>query len=1403
MTPSAADRDETIVRRLTLLAGCLLLSALAFSLDPTRIVGDTKLDLTINPLGFLYRALYLWDPAYFGQLQNQAYGYLFPNGPFHAVLISAGMPEWVVQRLWMAALLCAAFTGTVAVARALRIGSLPTQVLAGVAFALSPRVLTLLSYNSAELQPTLLLPWVLLPLIHGTRPGADPRRAALLSAAAFLLCGGTNAASELAVLTVPLLYLATRARQRRTWTLLGWWLAAIGLASFWWLVPLLIMGGYVFSFMPFTENAATTTSVTSLLNTVRGASHWLGYIFGPSALPAGSEIATKPWLVLTTTLVAGLGLAGAVHRNNPERLFLGASALAGITLITAGYTGDLGGLFGPTVQHLLDGVLSPFRNIHKFDVLIRLPVVLGLAHLPVAVAHRLPARGPLQRPEAPQRLAAGACALTVLATLTPFATVGGATRGSFTEIPGYWYEATAWLDAHSGGRMTMAVPGSARGEYLWGRPMDEPMQPLMDTPWTNQQIIPWGSAGVSRLTHAVDQRLSTGQGSAGLAQVLARMGVRYLLVRNDLQREGNNGGWPARVHQALADSPGIEHVRSFGPVIGSLDALPAAHWYDQPYRALDIYEVTDTAPLASTVPADTALRVIGGPETLLAMADTGLLTDDRPVIVGDDPGAEQIAAADTVVSDTLRRVEVVYPDVRRNTSAALTAPEEFDRDMPAPDVVDPAWEPYTAVIRYEGIAAVTASSAESRASAFPSRRDPGRTPYAALDQSSATSWRSSSIEGAVGEWLEVTFTEPRDVTGTTITFERLPDTPSPATVTVTTDHGSAQTDIDPFHLTQELVVPEGKTSRMRIRVDELAWEPGYRAGTRVGIVSLAIPGLRADRILTVPGVVDADTLLFTGAAGAAPGCFHGSRVWTCHPSLEIQGEDAYRLDRSVTLSAEAAAKDHVITGQVTVVDLERIEKNANRAGGYPKVTASSTSVDHPAALGRNAFDGDDATVWYPSPDDNRPSLHIDFGTTVTLSELTVEFPRGDTVTRPIGVVLDTGTTVREGLLDAYGHFTFAKLRAKELRIVFDPPADQPLEIAEIVLPGVAPSRSVPDDTDATTGCGQGPTVTVNGTPVETRISRGTVRDQLAGRPVEFTSCTTVPLTAGANRITLPPTERYRVDSVIVRDAEQAAQEDAAPVRAAAVDVEAWGRSERRVTVDTDVDSYLVVTENFNDGWTARLADTGTELTPVRVDGWKQAWLLPAGTSGEIVLSYAPDTLYHAALAVGAVLVAVLLVMLLLLPRTAAAQRWAALPAAGTTRLPLPVVGVIAVLAGIVSSGWAGCAVALAGLFTASALERRGQRVSPSWVVAGSLAAAGLCAASGSALAAHLPLHEATAVLAEPLRGWVAQLLCLPALVSIVLALPSTPRRRPSPAAAQHAPSRAAARPQPDNAEEAP
>ncbi|WP_133741942.1 alpha-(1-_3)-arabinofuranosyltransferase [Actinorugispora endophytica] len=1369
MRPTSADLDGTLVRRLRLLTVCLLLGALAFSLDPTRIVGDTKIDLTLDPLGFLRRALHLWDPSYFGQLQNQAYGYLFPNGPFHVLFISMGMQEWAVQRLWMALLLCAAFLGTVAVARALGIGGTRTQIVAGVAFALSPRVLTLLSYNSAELQPTMLLPWVLLPLVHGARHGADPMRAALLSAAAFTLCGGTNAASELAVLVVPLLYLLTRARGPRKRRLLSWWLLAVFCVSFWWLAPLLIMGRYVFSFMPFTEDAATTTSVTSLTNTLRGASNWMGYVPGESALPAGGELATAPWLILATAAVAGLGLAGAAHRRNPERLFLGVCALVGTAVVASGYTGALGGPFAPFTQAAFDGALSPFRNVHKFDVLIRLPVVLGLAHLPTAVA--LHHSGEHEGADARAwsgRLAAGACALAVLATLTPLGTVGGATRGGFVEIPGYWYEATEWLDSHSGGAMTMAVPGSARGEYLWGRPMDEPMQPLMDGAWTNHQIIPWGSAGVSRLTHAIDQRISSGRGSEGLSRTLARTGVRYLLVRNDLQRRGNNGGWPARTHQALSDSPGITHVRSFGPAVGSLDPTPAANWYDQPYRALDVYEVDDPAPLVGTVPADAALRVTGGPEALLAMAEQGLLSDDRPVLLGDDPGAGDVAPEDTVVTDTVRRVEVSYPDVRRNVTGTLTADEEYERDVPAPDVLDPAWEPYTSVAAYDGIASVTASSSEAGALADAGTRDPGRTPYAALDGSDATSWRSSGFTGAVGEWLEIGFAEPRDPAGLSVAFERLPGEPPPARVTVRTDNGSAETGLDGSDGPQELAVPPGPTERIRIRVDALAWEPEYRFGTRVGITSVAVPGLEASRAIEVPGPADAGTVLLTGSTGTVPGCMEGSRVWVCNPALAVQGEDAHTFDRVFTLSERAAEGGHTISGQVAATDPGAVENAANREEGYPEVTSSSASVDHPAAMGRNALDDDESTVWYPDPGDDRPSLRLDLGGTVELTGITVDFPRADAVLRPVRVVVETGDTVREGWLDGSGGLDFAPLRARELTVAFVPPEGQPLEVAGITLPGVEPLGPV-EDGPLATACGLGPALRVNGARVETRISGGTVRGRLEGAPLEFESCTDVRLAEGENRVVVEAGNQYQVRSAVVRGAGARAGAGE-PVRLAGVETAAWGPGERRVEVDAAEDSYLVVNENFNEGWTARLRGADADLEPVRLEGWKQAWLLPAGTSGAVVMTYAPDTPYHAALGIGAVLAAAVVAAALAPRAKARARRLAAAGAPAGVAAAALVPFVLAL--GLWAAGGAGAAVAAGGLLAAWAAARSGRVRRPpvGRIVAVSLTLAGLSLAVGTHLAVDLPFHEVSALLGDPLRGWAAQLLCLPALTAVALAL---------------------------------
>src|SRR3989440_6683574 len=143
------------------------LTVLSFLQRPGRTTFDTKLDLAVDPLAFLGRALHLWNPqATAGELQNQAYGYLFPMGPFFALCQAVGMPAWIAQRLWGAILLSAAFGGALLLARAMKIGSERARLIGALGYALAPRMLTEIGGLSAEMLPAVLLPWVLVPLVR-------------------------------------------------------------------------------------------------------------------------------------------------------------------------------------------------------------------------------------------------------------------------------------------------------------------------------------------------------------------------------------------------------------------------------------------------------------------------------------------------------------------------------------------------------------------------------------------------------------------------------------------------------------------------------------------------------------------------------------------------------------------------------------------------------------------------------------------------------------------------------------------------------------------------------------------------------------------------------------------------------------------------------------------------------------------------------------------------------------------------------------------------------------------------------------------------------------------------------------------------------------------------------------
>jgi arabinofuranan 3-O-arabinosyltransferase len=1221
------------------------LIVLAFAQRPGKVTFDTKLDLSVDPAGFMQRALHLWNPmATSGELQNQAYGYLFPIGPFFAVGHSLGVPVWVSQRLWCALLLCVAFGGVLSLARSLNIGSEPSRHIGALAYALAPRMLTEIGTLSSEMLPAALLPWVLLPLVNVHRIGSL-RRATVLSALAVLYMGGINAAMVVMALVMPGLWLLTRVWTRAHVALVGWWCAAVAACTLWWILPLLLLGRYSLPFLAYIESSANTTAVVSLFQAVRGTNQWVAYVvLGEPWWPAGWMLVDSPVLMFATIAVAAIGLAGLATRGLPERRFLVLSMLAGLVLLTVGFVGALDSPLSGAVRHLLDGPLAPLRNVHKFEPVLRLPLALGFVHAvgALVVRGRVRIRGVDPIPAVALLLVAVMAAPAWLLALRP--------GPGWGDLPAHWRAAATWLGEQDAAARTLLVPGTGFGQYTWGRTVDEPIQALAKTPWAVRSQVPLGSEGNTRTMDTVEEVLAAGRGSAHLADYLARNGYRYVLLRNDIDRYHADAPPIGVIRQALGRSPGITLAASFGPQLNPPDdSRSPVDDVRSPPPAIEIYQVDRPVPQVRGVLAGDVAVVSGGPESLLPLLEQDLLDARRPVLFAGDLSTDEAARSGDrwVVTDGLRRRERNVGRANENLSQTLTIDEAPRQHRATLDVVPfPGYEHQTVAV-YQGIRSVSASSSASFADAW-SGSEPSYLPFAAVDGDPATAWHSSTLTGPGGQWLEISLDTPRRLGDLQVGF--VDDLRVGWRVTrfrLTTDHGSVDYDARPGTATYP-VPPGGLVTTVRVTV--LGVDGGRTTGN-VGIREVVLPGTAARRALRVP----ADTQPASGppAYGFSrgyqprPACFRAATEIRCDPTLERVGEEPNGIER--LFRTPAAGRYGLRLTAVTAPG----GVSPVRTGGLA-VEASSWLSGDPLAGAYAAVDGDATTAWLADVGDGQPTLRLRWVGPRPIEELTVRFADPPVASRPTKLEIRTPTERREVEVRPDGRATFPALVTDSLDVTvttFEPEiadrrgngAEAMPGLAELDVPALADLRApLPGNTPFALPCGEGPLVELDGIRFKTAIS-GTFADWIEQRPLPVSICDlfaadSLDLPAGEHRLRTERSPHFVIQDAALRPAGWTAT---AP-RERATTVQRWDATHRRVRVDAGEEALIVVAENANAGWRATLG--GTRLRTVRVDGWQQAWVVPAGPGGTVALDFTPDRTYRGGLAVGGV--AALVVVLL-------------------------------------------------------------------------------------------------------------------------------------------------------------
>ena len=1219
----------------------LLLSVAAlvisFGQRPFKVYNDTRIEMITAPGRFLGRLPDLWTSTIdLGHIQSSQFvGFLFPQGPFFALGDFLGMPLWIVQRIWFAALLTMAGWGVVRLIDAMYTPRLRgAGFLAGLLYIASPFVMISLNRGSVWLVPYAALPWALL----WTKRGIDSPRGWKAPAAIALLLAFTADATVALVAWVVIgmailaVFEALTGPGLKSTISFAWRTALLSAAAaLWWLIPTAAQAKFGSDYLTFTEHAESILRTPSASESLRLLGYWVGYVKvfpGSGAqFPAIAPYLASPFVIAASFFVPLLAIASfAIIRRWRYGVFFALMLALAVLAMSAGFPKET--FVGRAVYDLYyaAGPFQFIRTTYKAAPLAGLALV-SLAGVGIASVWRvlcglnLEINGRRINRGISLSIAGFAVVALVLLWGRPL-WAGNAINpaGFFDKVPKPWVDAVKFSTKTAPENTRIAIlPGSTFSDYSWGNAQMSVAPGLTDRPVLIRQIVRSSSTDAAQLLEVTDNLLQQGRLMPGQLNPLLRlMGVGQVLVGTDASPVRNEEVDPARVEAQLQTQIGFHKpIASFGPPMlfappgdrgGESFTLPQVRAYSAPLPA--------TPGIKRVQVSDAPVVLDGDASGVLSMAAVGSLDPGRALFYSGSLTHASLSKLNAdrptlVFSDSNRRTLVIPSLLTANTGPTLSANEPVARVFPVYDPFPAVGPAGRTVAVNDGFSLLYAPISEGNAF------NRARRPSAAFDGDPSTAWMTEQRNPAE-QYLEITLRQPRVLRSIYLQPHRegISITNS---ASVSVNGGPART----HRLNRgwnEVPIGNAKVTKLRITPQT---RKGFLGRARGGFDEIRIPGSSGRESLLMPShlaalsagmnldssrfeiIVERQMADFSRQAGKpAEGPASNNPLDAVDPERSINRIVTLPAGRSfvadgwasVSPTASDAAIDSLVgmTGPAIFTSSQRFE-------GTPENRASS------------AFDGLTSTAWKTEMNlDHQPWIQWQGNRAVTISRFKL-------ISDPGRFLVPTRITINGGQGNFYAavrrdgqvnlpqpittnrlRITIGDARPRKRQNPNSRHNTRAVAISEIRIPGV-PTVQVPRSGRFESDCGA-LTAASNARSIPLAVT-GSVVDLDAGRSLTAKQCSdqTLRLNRGVNQLAAPAGSIFTSDYLRLTGAPP--KPVTQPVRRAVMDADG--------KVLLDGSGWLVLAESYSPGWSATCKDQqgrSKDLgSPVEIDGFANGW----------------------------------------------------------------------------------------------------------------------------------------------------------------------------------------------------